>query len=140
MLTIHFLLTLFTKCGHIVPAADFFCLLWEHQGSWESEIFREFLNTKTGKQWRQSIHASVKKVSLIDYFFEILRFWGRTLFAPAHGYTSQKKYMVNKVKLINDNMYDGSSCPEAFRKIGVLENFAKFAGKHLCQCLFFNKL
>ena len=27
---------------HIVPVADS-CLLWEHQRSWESEIFREFL-------------------------------------------------------------------------------------------------
>ena len=27
-----------------------------------------------------------------------------------------------------------------FRKNGVLENFAKFSGKHLCQSLFFNKV
>ena len=27
-----------------------------------------------------------------------------------------------------------------FCKIGVLKNFAKFTGKHLCQCLFFNKV
>ena len=25
-------------------------------------------------------------------------------------------------------------------KKGVLRNFAKFTGKHLCQCLFFNKV
>ena len=25
-------------------------------------------------------------------------------------------------------------------KIGVLKNFAKFTGKHLCQSLFFNKV
>ena len=31
-----------------------------------------------------------------------------------------------------------SSCPEVFSKKGVLRNFAKFAGKHLCQGLFFN--
>ena len=30
--------------------------------------------------------------------------------------------------------------PEVFRKIGVLRNFAKFTGKHLCQSLFFNKV
>ena len=28
---------------------------------------------------------------------------------------------------------------EVFRKKGVLRNFAKFRGKHLCQSLFFNK-
>ena len=32
-----------------------------------------------------------------------------------------------------------SSCPEVFCKKGVLKNFAKFTGKHLCQSLFFNK-
>ena len=33
-----------------------------------------------------------------------------------------------------------SSCPEVFCKKGVLKNFGKFAGKHLCQSLFFNKV
>ena len=35
---------------------------------------------------------------------------------------------------------DRSSCPEVFCDKGVLRNFAKFAGKHLCQSLFFNKV
>ena len=30
-------------------------------------------------------------------------------------------------------------CPEVFCKKGVLRNFAKFTGRHLCQTLFFNK-
>ena len=30
--------------------------------------------------------------------------------------------------------------PEVFYKKGVLKNFAKFTGKHLCQSLFFNKV
>ena len=33
-----------------------------------------------------------------------------------------------------------SSRPEVFCKQGVLRNFAKFTGKHLCQSLFFNKV
>ena len=33
-----------------------------------------------------------------------------------------------------------SSCLEVFCKNGVLKNFAKFTGKHLCQILFFNKV
>ena len=40
------------------------------------------------------------------------------------------------------NLYieDGSSRPEVLCKKGVLRNFAKFTGKHLCQSLFFNKV
>ena len=30
--------------------------------------------------------------------------------------------------------------PEVLCKKGVLRNFAKFTGKHLCQSLFFNKV
>ena len=33
-----------------------------------------------------------------------------------------------------------SSRPEVFCKKGVLRNFAKFAGKHLCQSPFLNKV
>ena len=33
-----------------------------------------------------------------------------------------------------------SSCPEVFYKKDVLRNFAKFAGKHQCQTLIFNKV
>ena len=33
-----------------------------------------------------------------------------------------------------------SSRPELFCRKGVLRNFAKFTGKHLCQSVFFNKV
>ena len=33
-----------------------------------------------------------------------------------------------------------SSHPSCFMKKGVLGNFTKFTGKHLCQSLFFNKV
>ena len=33
-----------------------------------------------------------------------------------------------------------SSRPELFCKKGVLKDFTKFTGKHLCQSLFFNKV
>ena len=35
---------------------------------------------------------------------------------------------------------DGSSRPKMFCKKGVLRNFTKFTGKHLCQSLLFNKV
>ena len=39
-------------------------------------------------------------------------------------------------------MLDRSSRPDMFCKkgVGVLRNFTKFTGKHLCQSLFFNKV
>ena len=37
-------------------------------------------------------------------------------------------------------MFVQKQLPEVFLKKGVLKNFAKFTGKHLCQGLFFNKV
>ena len=36
-----------------------------------------------------------------------------------------------------NHILDRSSCPEDFCRKGVLKNFAKFTGKHLCQGLWF---
>ena len=36
--------------------------------------------------------------------------------------------------------FSRSSHPEGFCKKGVLKNFEKFTGKHLCQSLFFNEV
>ena len=49
-------------------------------------------------------------------------------------------YLVSK-KSINAKKCteDRSTRPEVFSKKGVLRNFTKFTGKHLCQNLFFNK-
>ena len=35
--------------------------------------------------------------------------------------------------------WDVADHDQVFRKKGVLESFAKFTGKHLCQSIFFNK-
>ena len=40
---------------------------------------------------------------------------------------------------LNSNQFR-SCCQEVFYKKGVLRNFAKFTGKHLCQSFFFNKV
>ena len=48
-------------------------------------------------------------------------------------------YYYNKDVCKEANDYR-SSRPEVFSKKGVLRNFAKFTGKHLCQSLFFNKV
>ena len=42
--------------------------------------------------------------------------------------------------MLNRGSYVRSSRPDLFCEKGVLRNFAKFTGKHLCQSLFFNKV
>ena len=42
---------------------------------------------------------------------------------------------VNKLQIITS--LNQTQSPEVFCKKGVLKNFAKFAGKHLCWSLFF---
>ena len=42
--------------------------------------------------------------------------------------------------LMQNHMISGSSRQDVFCKKGVLRNFAKVTGKHLCQSLFFNKV
>ena len=39
-----------------------------------------------------------------------------------------------------DAVFCRSSRPEVFCKKGVLRNFEKFTGKHLCQSIFFSNL
>ena len=47
---------------------------------------------------------------------------------------------VFKVKNKGTRTKSKSSRPEAFCENGVLKNFTKLTGKHLCQSLFFNKV
>ena len=49
----------------------------------------------------------------------------------------QERKNHGKTKSLGDNK---KQPPEVFCKKGVLRNFAKFTGKHLCQILFFNKV
>ena len=55
-------------------------------------------------------------------------------------------YFHMKTKILGDfqictiTYYVQKQPPEVFYKKGVLRNFAKFTGKHLCHSLFFNKV
>ena len=42
--------------------------------------------------------------------------------------------------MVDGFLKNRSSRPVVFCKKGVLRNFTKFTGKHLCQSLFFNKV
>ena len=58
------------------------------------------------------------------------------------------KELLQKVQTLTNKLRDQkysilllrTSRPEVFCKKGVLRNFTKFTGKHLCQSLFFNKV
>ena len=52
----------------------------------------------------------------------------------------QVLYFYKFAKSFHKVRTDRSSRPEVFCKKGVLRNFVKFTGKHLCQSLFFNKV
>ena len=48
--------------------------------------------------------------------------------------------LINFGRIVSTLTAFRSSCPEVFCKKGVLRNFAKFTGKHLCYILIFNKV
>ena len=50
------------------------------------------------------------------------------------------KDLTLQVKCIKYLLIFRSSGPDVFCKKGVLRNFAKFIGKHLCRSLYFNKV
>ena len=52
------------------------------------------------------------------------------------------KVLKNRIfgTVVEKKIMELCSRPEVFCKKGVLGNFAKFTGKHLCQSLFFNKV
>ena len=57
----------------------------------------------------------------------------------SHNFSSLSFYLVfQNTKRLNEPYR--SSHPRCSIKKGVLKNFAKFTGKHLCQSLFFNKV
>ena len=62
----------------------------------------------------------------------------RNLMKYLHSQFSNSKCCGRNYQSLNAIKH-GSSRPEVFCKNGVLRNFAKFTGKHLCQSFFFNK-
>ena len=58
---------------------------------------------------------------------------------PRHGNWLRNLFSVGKIIVLYSHVVCRSSHLEMFCEKGVLKNFAKFTGKHLCQGLFFNK-
>ena len=80
-------------------------------------------------------------------------FWGSDDFCVSRGFfwiiqkvigiLKRTFVLRNRIKLnlLSENItiQFQKQLPEVFHKKGVLKNFAKFTGKHLCQSLFFKK-
>ena len=69
-------------------------------------------------------------LSVFDHFVGLaLKGWFRINYTITIIQTLTKRILTTR-----------SSRSEVFCKKGVLKNFTKFTGKHLCQSLFFNKV
>ena len=76
------------------------------------------------------------KISLLRFFF------AKILKITKSG-TPDSEIFLPRFTLLRPNSSTltlRSSHPEVFYKKGVLRNFAKLKGKHLCQSLFFNEI
>ena len=93
---------------------------------------------------RSHRRCSIKKLQLYEkrdsdtgVFLRILRNFEERFFY------SKSTVIMRLVRLpvsLNEHLCTTKSCyQEMFYKKGVLKNFAKFTGKHLCQSLFFMK-
>ena len=59
----------------------------------------------------------------------------------AEGSHLDNRKIVNIIyQKLADHVILRSSLPDVFCEKGVLRNFVKFTGKHLCQILFFNRV
>ena len=64
-------------------------------------------------------------------------FFARSLYKQHHLHSSIN-FATHKIK--PGTLKVRSSPPEMFCEKGVLRNFAKFTGKHVCRSFFFNKV
>ena len=84
---------------------------------------------------RTAVHYNMQHKNLVLLFLTLNKYFllyhCRSTFNGSKFYYRAQRVGVSMV---------GSSRPEVFCKNGVLKNFAKFTGKHLCKSLFFNKV
>ena len=76
-------------------------------------------------------------LSILNYFQDTLI---RFSHASGNLFDKWNFILLHVRKLARKYEYTQKQPPEVFCKKGVLRNFAKFTGKHLCQSLFFNKV
>ena len=92
-------------------------------------------STLLKKRLRQVLSCEYYEIFKNTFFIELLQTTTPYFISPL--------LLIREVYLHQEWFYllkGRSSRPEVFCKKGVLENVAKFTGKHLCQDLFFNKV
>ena len=72
-------------------------------------------------------------------------FWKRAklsikLTAPDNAFLLAGSFSVDHISSFHHRWFYRSSLPDVFFKKGVLRNYTKFTGKHMCQSLYFNKV
>ena len=95
--------------------------------------------------WDNYLEAATGGVSLnktVTKLFTILTKWSFPYLNPISYLKSTMWFPYPFFRFFSLTMTPNSrSCrPEVFCKKGVLRNFVKFTGKHLCQSFFLNKI
>ena len=85
----------------------------------------QYLHHEHNFIWRvyAEVHSEPNQTSMMELFVKIIS-------------ESYKRISYKKLRKLRNS----SSHQRCSIKIGILKNFAKFARKHLCQSLFFNKV
>ena len=90
----------------------------------------DFTNERISTTWQLLFYTSGTKNAQLLGFLAI----------PRHARQDFCLLSVLPIPLLKKKTILWSSRPEVFCKKGILWNFAKSTGKHLCQSLFFNKV
>ena len=90
----------------------------------------DFTNERISTTWQLLFYTSGTKNAQLLGFLAI----------PRHARHDFCLLSVLPIPLLKKKTILWSSRPEVFCKKGILWNFAKSTGKHLCQSLFFNKV
>ena len=90
-------------------------------------------STWLSKIWRNKI-----RLYLLDITYNPIFYWNRSCLIMLNNSLVVNSWSSEDLPF--DITHDWSSHRRSSVKKGVIRNFAKFTGKHLCHILFFNKV
>ena len=86
------------------------------------------------------IFSQLKKTSICKKRFRCLPKWLIIIYLIFSSHLWNKLKIEDYVRRSDHYMFNRSSHRKCSMKKGVLKNFVKLTGKHLCQSLFFNDI